>query len=72
MFKNERDLTGTNKITKMSLFEFTCAYGGNMIIIKPRFLKKTPRAPVAGSYTRAAPTIFLHTDSLLIYEVSEN
>jgi hypothetical protein len=24
----------------MPLFEFTCAYGGNMIIIKPRFLKR--------------------------------
>jgi hypothetical protein len=23
----------------MSLFQFTCAYGGNVIIIKPRFLK---------------------------------
>jgi hypothetical protein len=33
-----RDLTNTNKIT-MSLFQFTCAYGGNMVIIKPRFLK---------------------------------
>jgi hypothetical protein len=24
----------------MSLFKFTCAYRGNMIIIKPRFLKR--------------------------------
>jgi hypothetical protein len=24
----------------MSLFQFTCAYGGNMIIIKHRFLKR--------------------------------
>jgi hypothetical protein len=24
----------------MSSFKFTCAYGGNMIIFKPRFLKR--------------------------------
>jgi hypothetical protein len=28
-----RDLTNTNKITKMSLFKFMRVYGGNMIII---------------------------------------
>jgi hypothetical protein len=37
-----KDLTNTNKTTKMPLFGFTCAYGGNMVIIKPRFLKRRP------------------------------
>jgi hypothetical protein len=27
----------------MSLFQFTCVNGGNMIIIKPRFLKRLLR-----------------------------
>jgi hypothetical protein len=67
--KNERDLTNTYKTTKVSLFQFTCAYGGNMIIIKPRFLKRR----LGRQFLTAilGPPLHTHTSSTCYYRCTE-